>query len=197
MAISNHLPQRVDGWVKQALSCDQTAEDQDKAPNSVNWRASQRLREDDQLTRVRGTFDGLGPVKMGFELDTKIDAFFTSKAAVDITRDGDWQKVSFRLDHPADPQMFDIRANYSQNAKTGEVKELDVREGGPTKAEMFKETLTDRTSLAIMGSAAGIGTLMGCASGNGVVGAAIGAAIGGGVGALFRMTTRYGGAHSL
>lgn len=193
MAIGNHLPQRVDGWVKQALACDQTAGDKDKAAHSINWKSTDRPSDEDRLTRVRGTFDGVGPVKLGFELDTKIDAFFTSKAAVDITRDGDWQKVAFRLDHPADPQMFDIRANYRQNAKTGEVQDLDVREGGPTKMEMLKETATDSTSLAMIGCAAGLGTLIGALSGHGAIGAAIGA----GVGTLFRVTTRYGGAHSL
>ncbi|CAM9975791.1 unnamed protein product, partial [Phaeothamnion confervicola] len=180
MAIGNHLPQRVDGWVKQALACDQTAGDKDKTPNSVNWKSTDVPCDQDRLTRVRGTFDGLGPVKMGFELDTKIDAFFTSKAAVDITREGDWQKVAFRLDHPADPQLFDIRANYRQNAKTGEVQDLDVREGGPTKMEMLKETVTDSTSLAIVAGAAGVGTLLGAVGGH----AGIGAAVGGAVGAL-------------
>jgi len=198
MNIQRDLPARVNYWLGQAKQADQGQSDRDVRPDFVDYQGTPAFSQD-RLLRARAQFDAAGTVQADLLMDAYEQPFYPNELTVQVRRQGDLEKVAVRSHHPRDPEMFDYRASYSRDVKSGEVRDYVFNPGPPQGLALVHEVLTNRECQINMGVFTGLGGVSGVITGA-ILGAPMGvsALAGAGLGLLagygFSVSQRaYGG----
>lgn len=160
MVVQKELPARVNAWLAQTKKADGGAEDRDARAGFVEVRGTPDFNED-RLVRGDAQFDPAGTVSADLLVDAHEHPLYSNELAIRVRRQGDLEQVTVRSHHPRDPYLFDYRASYARDVKSGEVQDFVLRQGPPHGLELAREIFSNRECQLNMGGGAVLGSLSG------------------------------------
>ena len=160
MIVQKDLPARVNAWLAQTKKADGGAEDRDARPGFVKVEGTPDFNED-RLIRANAQFDSVGTVSADLLVDAHEHPLYSNELTIQVRRQGELEHVSVRSHHPRDPFLFDYRASYARDVKSGQVQDFELRQGPPHGLELTREILLNRECQFNLGGGAVLGSLSG------------------------------------
>ena len=158
--IQKQLPAQVNAWLAQVRQADGGPTDRDARADRVSLRGTPSL-EEDRILRAEAHFDQAGAVQARLEVDAHEHPFYSNELTIQVNRLGDRESVTVRSHHPRDPEVFDYRASYTRDLKSGEVQNFVLRPGPPHGLELTAEILGNRDCQIALAGGAVLGGLSG------------------------------------